>query len=147
MHLSEGEQKLLPPLELGVGLPCADGSEDDDYLRPLPEEGREGDLVGSIRSKSKGNPPVSDADVSLMCDGGKVCAATKTDSGGGFLLKAVPPGHYSIRVNRAGFYEADKFGYVVAEGFESVYSAIFVERCSSGKCNPRLRPKKLGTCY
>jgi Carboxypeptidase regulatory-like domain len=151
IRVLENEQKSLPALQLEVGLMADCGGHAVlDYIRFLPSENHLGNLSGRIRVDQGPvveSPPVVGADVTLMCSTGRVCGATKTDSDGAFMFKALPPGSLSVRVNRTGFYLLNEPGYTIEEGLESVYGPIYIERCPLGNCDPRLRPKKpLATC-
>jgi hypothetical protein len=143
IHISEGEQKSLPTLELTLGYSCGSGSDDvaPDYMRSLLRN-RTGDVVGSVIIRGRKNPPATGADVTLLCSTRKVCGATKTNSKGEFAFKELLPGDYSVRISRAGFYTLNEPGYKVTEGLESIYWPIQIERCPLGNCDPRLRPKK-----
>jgi len=147
IHILESEQKSLPTLQLEVGsfADCG-GHAVLDYIRFLPSGDHFGNLGGSIRIDQGPmvgkSPPVAGADVTLMCSTGKVCGATKTNSDGEFMFKALPPGNLAVRVNRTGFYPLNEPGYTIEEGLESVYWSIYLERCPLGNCDPMLRPKK-----
>jgi carboxypeptidase family protein len=146
IHISESEQKWVPTVQLAVSI---NGCRDRgvlDYIRFLQLVADIGNLGGSVRL-DKGpmvgqSPLVAGADVTLICSTGKICGATKTDSSGGFLFKALRPGIYSVRVNNAGFYPLNKPEYEVAKGIESIYWSVYIERCPLGNCDPWLRPEK-----
>jgi len=151
IHILESEQKSLPTLQLQVGsnADCA-GHAVLDYIRFLPTGDHVGNLVGSIRIEQAPfvvkSPPISDADVTLIC-GTDICGATKTNADGMFVFPTLPPGNLSVRVNRIGFYPLIEPGYTTEEGLESVYWSIYIERCPRGNCDPRMRPKRPpGTC-
>ena len=71
-----------------------------------------------------------------------VCRVTQTDSLGEFIFRNLPTGRFSVRVDRAGFYQWEEAGYELKEGRELIYYSIAIERCPEGNCDPRLRPKK-----
>ena len=147
IHISEGEQKLLPSLKLSVGsVADCGGHAVLNYLRLLPSSGYVGNLRGSVRLDRgpmvRSGPAITGADVTLICGRGTVCGSTKTNSSGEFIFTNLSPGTFTIRVVRAGFYQLDKPGYHIEEGTESVYWPIYVERCPLGNCDPRRRPKK-----
>ena len=146
IHISESERQLVPTVQLAVSM---QGCRDQgllDHIRFLPGVAIVGHLGGSVRLDQGPmvgkSPLVAGADVTLICSTGKICGATKTDSNGGFIFKALRPGMYSVRVNNAGFYPLNKPEYEVAKGIESIYWPVYIERCPLGNCDPRLRPKK-----
>jgi hypothetical protein len=146
IHILEGEQKLVPALQLEVVSVGCGGRAVPDYIRLLPSGNHIGNLAGSVKL-DKGpmmgkSPPIAGADVTLLCSTGKICGASKTDSKGEFRFKALPTGNVSVRVNRAGFYPLNKPGYKIEDGIESVYSSVYIERCPFGNCDPRLLPKR-----
>jgi hypothetical protein len=146
IHIMESEQKSLPTLQLQVGsIADCGGHAVLDYIRFLPTGGHSGNLVGSIRIEQAPfvvkSPPISGADVTLICDTG-VCGATKANADGVFVFRTLPPGNLSVRVNRTGFYPLIEPGYVIEEGLESVYWSIYIERCPRGNCDPTMRPKR-----
>jgi hypothetical protein len=150
IRLSDGEQRSMPPLELEVGGACG-GDPGFEYFRFLPTGGRMGSLGGSIRldqgMMAGKSPPVAGAEVTLICSGGMVCRVTQSDSNGEFIFKSLPPGMFSLRINRAGFYPLEEHGFAVKEGRELIYSSVYIERCPEENCDPKLRPKKpLGIC-
>src|SRR5207245_8776152 len=72
------------------------------------------DALGSIRggliaAPSLGTPvhPVADATVRLFASGTLIAQAI-SDSNGAFVLSAVPPGSYLLRVSAAGYHPAEK---------------------------------------
>jgi hypothetical protein len=138
----DGEHRTMPTLHLDVSLPC--GGTLRDHIRFLPPEDHAGNLGGTVRFDEgrEQTIPISGATVTLMCPTGKTCGEAKTDSDGAFLFKGLPPGEFSVRVTKAGFYPQDAWPYTVEEGIESVYWPIYLERCHLGNCNPKLRPKK-----
>jgi len=145
IHVLEGEQKSLPALELRVA-DCG-GHALLDYIRFLPSSDHFGNLVGSIRTGQAPSPPIAGADVTLICNTGKVCGAMKTNSDGEFRFNGPPSRNLSVLVNRTGFYPLNLPGYEIEEGVESVYWSIYMERCPRGNCDPRLRPKeRVRTC-
>jgi Carboxypeptidase regulatory-like domain len=147
IHISDGEQKSMPVLELTVGGMCwSDHSTPlPEYYRLLPSGTRVGNLAGSVGvqpsptlSKSR---PLAGAEVSLICAEGAVCGKTKTDSKGEFVFVGLSPGTFSVRVNGAGFYPWKESGYKVREGLETSWS-LYVESCPHANCDPKLRPQK-----
>lgn len=147
IHVSDGEQKSMPVLELTVGGMCwSDHSAPlPEYYRLLPSGTRVGNLAGSVGmepgptlSKSR---PLAGAEVSLICADGTLCGKTKTDSKGGFVFADLSPGSFSVRVERIGFYPWKQSGYKVREGLETSWS-LYVESCPHGNCDPKLRPQK-----
>lgn len=152
IHISDGEQKSMPALEMIVGGMCwnYDGTRLPQYYRLLPPGTRGGNLLGILGvepsptlSKSR---PLAGAEVSLICNEGAVCGKTKTDSKGEFVFVGLSPGTFSIRVNRTGFYPWKESGYKVREGLETSWS-MYVESCPHADCDPKLRPPKpLPTC-
>lgn len=152
VHVLESEEKSLPALQLELGS-IGGGSEHAslEYVRILPSSDGIGDLGGSIRidrgSMFPKTPPITGVDVTLMCSTGQICGATRTNADGEFMFKTLPPGKFSVRVNRTGFYQMNMPGYMVREGLESVYWSIYMEPCARGNCDPRRRPtKRLPRC-
>jgi carboxypeptidase family protein len=146
IHVSYSEEKLMPPAELTVADISCSGYAVPDYLRLLPSEGHDGILRGIVLRdggpKNPKSPPIVGADVTLICARDTSCGVVQTDSTGRFLFGPAPPGHFTIRVQRFGFYPVNRPGYRIQAGFESIYWPIFIERCPHGNCDPRLRPKK-----
>ena len=156
IHLSAGEQRWMPPLELEVAINGHCSGHALDYLRFLPAGGRVGNLGGSVWldqglivstgpvlvTPQAGQDALAGFDISLICGGGIVCGVTKTDSRGEFMFKNLSPGIFSVRVSRAGFYPLEEPGYKVKEGLDLIYYSIPIERCPLGDCDPALRPKK-----
>lgn len=147
VHIAEGEQKSLPTLELTVGsVADCGGHAVLDYVRVLLPQGHSGNLGGSVvvdRGPLPGkSAPVSGAEAALICTSGKTCGATKTDSDGQFIFRAIPPGKYSVRITATGYYQLTEPDYQVEGGLESIYWPVPLECCRAGNCDPRLRPKK-----
>jgi hypothetical protein len=97
IHVSDGEQKSMPVLELTVGEMCWNDHSAPlpEYYRLLPSGTRVGNLAGSVGmepgptlSKSR---PLAGAEVSLICADGAACGKTKTDSKGGFVFAGLSP--------------------------------------------------------
>lgn len=151
IQMLDGEPKKLPTLQLEVGsMADCGGHAVRDAIRLLPSNDHAGNLVGSVHvdlgAMSGGGPAVAGAKVTLICNTGKSCGATKTDLIGEFRFNAVPAGSYSVRLERVGFYPLNEPGYTVEEGIESIYLSAYIEHCN-GNCDPRLRPKKpIATC-
>ena len=136
VEIREQEQKRLPDIPLEV----------DDFLCPrpiahdrtlLPLESSFGNLTGSV------TPAIADVEVTLVCRTFSPCRSTKTDSNGRFSFDMLSPGVYGLNFRRDGFYPEDATGYeyTVNTGWESVYSAKLLERCTNGNCDPKLRPR------
>jgi hypothetical protein len=146
IHLSNGEQRLLPPLELAVAVMGDCTSPVLDHIRLLAPATHMGDLGGSIRQNVAQTPAeasaVPDAEILLICIGGVVCRVTRTNLQGQFVFTKLAPGMYSVRVNHSAFYPLVQHSYSVQADRESVYSPMELERCFRGNCDPRLRPKR-----
>jgi hypothetical protein len=141
VHVLDGEQKSIPDLKLAI-LAC-EIHPVLGYIRLLSSGDNSGNLGGTVRLDSGyGRTPIAGADVTLICGAGRVCGAAKTDSNGDFLFGALPPGNVSVQVNRAGFYPQSEPGYSVEPERERIYSPIYMERCTQGNCDPKLRPEK-----
>jgi hypothetical protein len=142
IHASEGEQKMMPTLRMDIGMGCSPHAV-VEYLRL---EKVHGSLVGTIRIDRgplhNNGALIGSATVSLICGKGTICGGTITNSQGEFKFHDLSPGSYAIRASHAGFYPLVEPGYEVREGLESTYYPIYLERCSLGNCDPRLRPKK-----
>jgi hypothetical protein len=146
IHVLDGEQKLLPVLQLAIGeVADCGGHAVLDYIRFLPLEDQVGNLSGTVRVDQvpwvADSPPVVGAEVTLICSTG-ACGATTTDSNGEFQFRAVPSGDFSVRVTNSGFYPLAEPRYTIKPGLESIYLPIYIERCYLGNCDPKLRPKK-----
>jgi hypothetical protein len=146
ISISPGEQKELPPIRLSTTY-CGDDRAALDYARLIRPGSYTGSLVGRVildqRPLLDQSPPVPSADVTLVCSTGKPCGATTTNEDGEFAFWDLPPGTFAIRVDRPGYYSIDKPGYLIQEDLESVYRPIYLERCSSGSCDPAKRPKRV----
>jgi hypothetical protein len=141
-----GEQRTMPDLQLAIGATGCSGDAVLDYIRFLPLRNSTGNLGRTVRLDEGPmvgeSRPMSGAHVTLVCGTGKSCGATRTDSHGQFLFKALPPGNFSVRVTNAGYYPEGAPVYKVEGGVEKVYRSIYVERCPLGNCDAKLRPKK-----
>jgi hypothetical protein len=141
-----GEHRTLPTLHLAAGAngDCRSGHVEPDAIRFLRSGASIGGFGGTVRlGEGLGESTLaSGADVTLVCSTGKPCGASRTDSDGQFLFKALPPGYFSVRVTAAGFYPRDSPTYRVEQGVESAYTSIYVERCPLENCDPKLRPEK-----
>jgi hypothetical protein len=145
IHISDGEHKRMPPLELPVAAMGGCTSPAVDHLRLLPSTVI-GNVGGTIRLDQEviagKSPPVVRADVILICGKGAACRITKTNSEGEFLFRDLSPGSFTVRVMHPGFYREERRGYEVEVGRELIYSPIYIERCVLGNCDPEQRPKK-----
>lgn len=143
IYVLEGEQKVLPTLRMDVGLMGCSPNAVVDYLRL---EKHQGSLAGTIKVDRgplhNDGALIGSARVTLICGNGTVCGATTTNAKGEFAFQNLSPGNYSIRANHLGFYPLEETGYEVREGLESIYYPMYLERCSLGNCDPRLRPKR-----
>jgi hypothetical protein len=137
----DGEEKLLPAVQLPeVVLDCRANL---DYIQLLPAGDTGGNFRGTVRLGpgeftalgERNGTPMSGAAVALICSTGKVCGKVRTDSGGEFVFKSLPRGYFSVRVTVPGFYNGGEHHYAVTEGFESVYSPIYMQRCPRGNCS------------
>jgi hypothetical protein len=137
-----GEQSAMPIFHLAAGY-CG-GPDPLDFIRFLPSANNIGNLGGTVRiDRGLGSStPLPGAGITLICRTGKACGAAKTNADGEFLFKALPPGDFTVRVTKAGFYPAVASSYKVEAGVETVYWPIDIERCQLGNCDPKLRPKK-----
>lgn len=146
IRISQGDQRELPALQLTSTF-CGDHQAVLDYAHLLRIGDYTGSLIGRValdqRPLLADSPPVPSADVTLLCDNGKACGTTATGPEGDFMFWDLPPGTFSIRVERAGYYSVTKPGYVVRESLESIYLPVYIERCPAGKCEPAQRPKRL----
>jgi hypothetical protein len=146
IHLSSGEQRSLPTLELAVAVMGDCTTPVLDHIRLLTPGIRTGNLGGSIREYvaqiPSEAPAVPDAEVLLICTGSVICGAARTNLQGQFVFTNLAPGRYSVRVNHSAFYPLERLNYWVQEGRESIYSQMQLERCFMGNCDPRLRPKR-----
>src|SRR5665811_2377229 len=99
IHLSPGEQRSLPDLELSIGRTCGGGAV-LDYMRLLTPSGDGGNVGGTVRldyGPLVGNSPsVNAAEVVLLCGGRTPCGATRTDAQGHFLFSNVASGEHAI---------------------------------------------------
>jgi len=86
INLAEGQEKTMPPLRLTVSEPCCCGDPALDYVRVLPADSRGSNLEGSVRPDSWDGPPAVSARVTLICETGKVCGTTNTNSGRPFYF-------------------------------------------------------------
>lgn len=138
----DGEQRVMPILHLTAAYNC--GPEPLDSIRFLPSADNVGNFGGTVRIDKglESGTLLSGADITLICSTGKACGAAKTDADGRFLFKGLPPGDFSIRVTKVGFYPAVASSYKVEAGVETVYWPIDIDRCHLGNCDPKLRPKK-----
>jgi hypothetical protein len=149
IHVLDGDRKSLPDLQLEIAASaCGPPSAYLDHKRILPSGSHTGDLGGSVRlDQQKEAPPIAGIDVTLICNTGKDCGATKTDSNGEFIFRALSSGYFSIRFASPGFYPLNQFGFWVEEGFELMFWPVGLERCASENCDLRLHPKKpIGLC-
>ncbi|MBZ5591334.1 MAG: carboxypeptidase-like regulatory domain-containing protein [Acidobacteriia bacterium] len=146
IHVSDSEEKSIPPAELTVADNFCGGYGVLDYLRLLPSRGQIGILRGSVLvdrgHKWVESPPIAGVDVSLICARDTTCGAVQTDPRGRFMFGPMPPGYFTIRTQRVGFYPLDTPGYRIQPGFESNFRPISIERCPRGNCDPKRRPKK-----
>jgi hypothetical protein len=144
--LSNGELKVIPPLELSISPIACGGGPVLDYLRFLPLGGLDGNLGGSVRvdlGSTVGNtPPIVGAQVSLLCTRGGICGTTRTDSSGRFIFMNISPRSYALRFSHPGYYNAEVSGYQVKGGREIVYDPVYLERCPQGNCVRKQRPNK-----
>jgi hypothetical protein len=137
IHILDSEQRSMPPVQLPEGLvDCRIGL---DYL--LPSGDKRGSLRGTVRLARVGMP-ISGAAVTLICDTGKTCGKTRADSGGEFVFETLPRGDFSLLVKSPGFYHGFAPHFGVMDGFESVYSSMYLDRCPLGNC----RKKRLVIC-
>jgi len=151
LAIAQGEQKSMPILTLSVATMGDCTGLAVDYIRLLPAGSPTGQLGGSVREdlypKLAEGPVLPDAEVMLVCNGTKICGATRTNGLGQFTFRNLAPGLYSILVNRSGFYPWERPDYAVRKGQELVYTPIYLERCLQGNCDPALRPKRpLAVC-
>jgi hypothetical protein len=146
LSLSDGELRVIPTFELSVSPTGCAGGPVLDYLRFLPLSSMDGYLGGRVRvdlGATVGNsPPVAEATVSLVCDDGRICGTTRTDSDGRYVFTSLSPQTYGLRFSHAGFYTKEETGYEVRNGREMSYYPVYLERCPLGYCFPKLRPKK-----
>jgi hypothetical protein len=143
ISISDGEEKVLPALRMDVGqLGCSPHAL-VEYCRL---EQHQGSLAGTVRldrGPLRANGPlINGAKITLVCNQGRVCGATTTNSHGEFFLRNLAAGNYSIRVNHAGFYPVLKLNYEVRDNLESIYYPMYLEQCPRGNCDPMHRPKK-----
>ena len=110
IHISAGEDKLMPPLEMIVGGMCWNQHHLPlpEYYRVLPSARRVGSLAGSVGVEPgptlRESRALGGAEVSLICTKGIVCGKTRTDREGRFLFAELSPGIFSVRVSYPGFY-------------------------------------------
>jgi hypothetical protein len=144
IQILSGEQRVMPTLQLGVGQMDCGAYAFVDYIRLRPSRDNVGNLGGTVRiDQGQGKSElILGADVTLICNTGRACGATKTDPSGEFLFKALPPGSFFVRVTTSGFYPQDSPPFRVKEGIETVYEPVYVEACPRGNCDAKLRPKK-----
>lgn len=155
INIVAGSPTVLPPLILWVSS-CVYNGPAIDHLQWLSSGSPVGTLRGSVlldlgpKPKSSTPPAITDADVTLFCDNGSICGATKTDSKGEFVFDHHAPGAFRLRVTKPGFYvyEVERpFFFEISEGIESVYWAVSLERCHRRNCDPSRRSKKpIGHC-
>jgi hypothetical protein len=147
IHLSAGERKAVPPLEMEVEAQGSCGTNGRvHHISLLPGGTRVGNLGGSVMSEAEpgtaGSGPVAGADVTLICAGGRRCGTTKTNSRGEYTFWGLLPGTFSVRIDPAGFYPIEESDHRVQEGRETVYWPVKIEACHLGNCDPKLRPEK-----
>ncbi len=141
IQIGSGEQATLPNLILDISAVCGGGAV-LDYIRITKSDfGNLGGRV-TIASGQTYGPPIENANVELLCDEGKPCRSTKTNSKGEFLFTNVPPEVFSVRASHPGYYRETREKYVVRAGIESIYYPVYLERCHLGDCSPDKRPKK-----
>jgi hypothetical protein len=132
--LLTGEPKRLPDVPLDIGF-CGKPPLRDLVLLP-------GVLFGTLSGSV--DPPAKGVEVTLVCRTFSACGSTKTDSNGRFSFEMLSAGVYGLNFHRDGFYPENATGYeyTVNAGWESVYAPKELEKCSSGNCDPKLRPQR-----
>lgn len=142
IQLSWGEQKSLPTLRMDVGMGCG-GAAIVEHLRLQEGPGSFGATIRVDRGPlHPDGSRLSRASVNLVCNKGRNCGSTTTNSQGEFAFHNLPSGSYAIRATHAGFHSIQESGYEVRAGLESIYDPIYMEQCPAGNCDPRLRPRK-----
>jgi hypothetical protein len=146
IFLSDGQEKVIPPVFLTVADLACSGHAVLQTLRLQPPDQHAGSLFGSVYldrgTNSAKRSPVADASVTLLCAGGGECGVTKTDVRGEFAFSDLAAGRFTVRVKRRGFYSLDMPEFLIQDGFEAHYWPIGLERCRLGDCDPRRRPRK-----
>ncbi len=138
IQVVEGEQKVLPTMELDVGGSCGTVGF-LDYARFLPPGDRTSALRGSIKIQQKSRndgPAVSDADVTLGVRPDDATYRTKTDAKGQFEFRGLTPGYYYLEVTHANFYPLRDGVHMIREGLDSTLEPVYIEHCS-GSCKPK----------
>jgi hypothetical protein len=144
IHISDGEKKSMPILELSVSSPSV--LDQLDFFRFLNSPNDLGNLGGAVvlyvGPSIAGRTPVTGAQIALVCPGDRVCGVTKTDSGGHFIFRDLSPGKYGVYARHPGFYNEFAPDYEVQAGRELVYQPFLLEKCHLGNCDPARRPKR-----
>jgi hypothetical protein len=149
IDISGGEQKVMPPVTLNVSVMGDCGSHAAlDSLRLLPGENRGGNLRGTVllNKRQKSGQRLANVAITVICASGSICGTTTTDSVGEFAFVDLAAETFTVRASRAGLYPINEPGYKVQTGFEATYYPMYAERCSSGGCDPKRRPKKPIAC-
>ena len=135
ISLSEKEEKRIPDVTLATGTPC------DPVTRDLVQQ-PSGVLFGQLRGSV--SPPVANVEVTLVCRTFHACASTQTDSNGHFSFDMLSAGVYGLNFRHEGFYPVNATGYdyAVDDGWESVYSPVFLAQCPKGNCTVKPRPQR-----
>jgi hypothetical protein len=113
IQLANGEQKILPRLQVHVALSEGAGPPVMDHLEVATDE-RVGNLSGQVVSSQE--RPIRDATVQLLC-ADNVCGETKTDPNGEFIFFSLSPrDDYTIRITHAGHCPLQENDYEVRAG-------------------------------
>ena len=133
--LSEQEERRIPDVTLRTGSSCDPSTRD---LVQLLSGVLFGQLSGTVV------PPIANVDVTLVCRTFHECASTKTDSNGHFSFEMISAGVYGLNFRHDGFYPVNATGYAftVDDGWESVYSTVFLAQCPKGNCSVKPRPQR-----
>lgn len=146
IQIEEGERASLPKLMLELGMFDCRERASLDYVRVIKSEfGNVGGRVILDDGRIDGSR-LEESIVELLCDKGKPCRSTKTDSKGEFLFTEVAPEVFAIRASHSGYYTETEPEYVVRAGLESIYYPVHLEPCHLGDCRQARPEKPLRLC-
>jgi Carboxypeptidase regulatory-like domain len=137
-----GEHRTLPTLHLAAGAngDCR-GHGEPDAIRFLRSGVNIGSLGGTVRLAEGLGEDIRRGH-NLGVQHGQVLRCSQDRFGRAIPVQSSASRIFSVRVTASGFYPQDSPTYRVADGVESAYTSIYVERCPLGNCDPKLRPEK-----
>ena len=72
--------------------------------------------------------------MTLVCETGEACGATRTDPDGSYGFSGLKPGRYALKIEARGYYVREAHPYAVLAHFETVSHGLGVEQCAAGDC-------------